>query len=174
MKTKNTINKESIETIRTADIRALKHQAATTPLRRARICLHRDQCDPLQDMVIVLCRDTHIAPHKHERKVESLHLIEGSFYLVTFDRHGRVVNKVLVSLEDPSGTLICRVKENVWHTLLPLSKFVVIHEVIRGPFQGAVKKKSASWAPQKKSEIKDFRISLLKGSPSAQRGRRAR
>lgn len=167
------MSKIGIIKINRVDIRIVKRHAVSAPLKRARICLHKDKNDPLQDMVIALCKDSYIAPHKHERKVESLHAIEGSFYLVTFDTSGRVIEKVLVNQKNPRGLLVCRIKKNIWHTVIPLSAFVVFHEIIRGPFQGETRKEIADWAPKKESEIKAFISALLKGTqPVLRRGQR--
>jgi len=138
------------------EIRKLKHQALAAPLKRARLCLHKGKDDSLQEMIIVLCKDSYVMPHAHKGKDESLSVLEGSFYLVIFDEHGRVIEKIILRQHGQRSHFLCRVKESVWHTVVPLSDFVVIHEIIKGPFKGGARKKNAPWVPQKKDEIKNF------------------
>lgn len=130
-------------------IKKLKAQAESAPLKRARLCLHKDEFDSLQEMVIVLCKDSYIKPHRHKGKDELIHVMEGSFYLFTFDGRGRVIERVLLKQSGSRSYLLCRVRENMWHTIMPLSRFVVFHEVIRGPFRGAKAKEFAPWAVDK-------------------------
>lgn len=135
--------------IEKGEIIRLKSLAKAAPLKRARLCLHKDESDPLQEMVIVLHRDSYIKPHRHKEKDESIHLISGSFYLFTFDALGRIAERVLMKQNGSGSYSLCRVRKNVWHTIVPLSKFVVFHELIRGPFRAAKAKELAPWIADK-------------------------
>ena len=63
----------------------LKQAADASPLRRARVCLHRGAQDTVQEMIIALCEDVLFRPHRHHGKTESFHIIEGALDLVIFD-----------------------------------------------------------------------------------------
>lgn len=154
-------NKGGVIKIKRKEMQKLKQQALAAPLKRARLCLHKDELDPLQEMIIVLCKDSFVAPHQHKGKDESLHVVQGSFYLVIFNEHGRVIEKVLVKQKDHQGYLLCRVREGTWHTVIPRSNFVVIHEIIRGPFRRVKARKSDAWVPRQKAEIKKFINAVL-------------
>lgn len=123
--------------------------------------MHKDEKDPLQEMVIVLCKDSYIRPHRHKGKDESIHVMEGAFYLVIFNANGLVVEKILVKKNSSQGYPLCRVKENMWHTVIPLSDFVVFHEIIRGPFRGSKGREFASWAPEAGKGTKEFINTVL-------------
>jgi len=143
------------------EINKLKHRAQLAALRRARLCLHKNEKDPLQEMVIVLCKNSYIRPHRHKEKDESIHVIEGAFYLVIFNANGLVSERIFVKQNGSQGHIVCRVKENVWHTIIPLSDFVVFHEVIRGPFRGPKSREFASWAPEEGKIAKEFINTIL-------------
>ncbi len=114
-------------------IEELKKMATNHSLKRARLCLHISNEDQIQEMVIVLDKDTYIRPHRHPKKTESLHLIEGELLVVFFSEEGRVEKSLHLSAEGDMPFLY-RLSESLWHTVIPLSKYVVFHEVITGPF----------------------------------------
>jgi len=59
-------------------IESLKNAARSSDMRRARICLHGNLQSPVQEMVIALCSDSIVEPHRHPvHKPESYHLIDG-------------------------------------------------------------------------------------------------
>src|SRR5262245_15632112 len=59
-------------------IDVLRRAAAASPKRRARLCAHPGTEDLLHEMLIVLGRDSYVAPHRHIGKSESFHLIDGA------------------------------------------------------------------------------------------------
>ena len=125
----------------------LKRLAMESPLRRARICLHADREDPLHEMVIAFCQDSYVAPHRHHNKSESFHLIEGQVMIVTFNEAGEPTYRV--TLGDPSSgkPSIYRLNCKLWHTVIPLTEFVILHETTNGPF---VRHQTdyATWGPK--------------------------
>lgn len=112
----------------------LKQQAAKSARRRARICAHRQPDDAVHEMVIVLCADSYVHPHKHMKKTESFHIIEGRLDVAVFDDYGAVVD--VIELGDPSTgkPFFYRLADSLFHTLLIQSEFLVMHEVTNGPF----------------------------------------
>ena len=66
----------------------LKGVASDNPLRRARLCLHRSDDELLHEMIIALTRDCIFAPHRHEAKSESYHMIEGRMIFIMFENDG--------------------------------------------------------------------------------------
>ena len=72
----------------------LKRQAASNDRRRARICAHKTNDDSLHEMLIAIVAGSYIHPHKHTRKIESFHIVEGSVDIVLFDDAGSIVDVV--------------------------------------------------------------------------------
>ena len=141
---------QEIIEINQAQLENLKRAAAVSPLKRARLCLHHSHDDKVQEMVIAFCRGTYNRPHRHQNKTESFHVIEGNLMVVFFDDVGQVVRRIELGPYDSNGgknrTFLYRLSSGLWHTVVPLSEFVIIHETTAGPF---IKEESefAAWGP---------------------------
>jgi len=137
---------QDIIEIHAEQLAALKLAAAAAPVRRARLCLHHDHADTVQEMVIAFCRDTYNRPHRHRNKSESFHVIEGRLAIVLFDDAGNPTRQV--HLGPPGGSLpfLYRLSSDRWHAVLPLSEYVVIHETTTGPFELG-QTEFATWSP---------------------------
>lgn len=115
-----------------AAIESLKAAAQSSPLRRARFCLHSSNESSVQEMVIALLKDSVVEPHKHPSgKPESYHLIEGAMDVHIFDPRGHKVQLIPLRL---NGARMYRIRGNVWHQPLAVSDYAVYHEVYTGPF----------------------------------------
>ena len=111
----------------------LKKIALSHPLKRSRLCLHKDRNDPVQEMIIVAHKDSYIEPHRHPlNKPESYHIIEGVLEVKIFSDQGQVIKNFF--LGDSSNLKIYRIEGNIWHQPIPLSEWVIYHEVYTGPF----------------------------------------
>lgn len=139
-------NQEIIE-IDQPQLEELKRAAAGSPLKRARLCLHHSHDDKVQEMVIAFCRGSYNRPHRHQNKTESFHVIEGELLVVFFDDLGHVTRQLkLAAHGKAAGSFLYRLSSELWHTVIPLSDFVVIHETTTGPFiQG--ESEIAAWSP---------------------------
>lgn len=128
--------------IQTAEYKELKQtlidelieRASHESLRRARVCLHNNHEDQVQEMVIAFCRDSYIPPHRHLNKSESFHMIHGEIMVVLFDDDGNVVQLIQMGEITSGKTTIFRLNSCQWHMIIPLSNVVVLHEVTTGPF----------------------------------------
>ncbi len=142
-------------------IRDLKNAAAASPRRRARLRLHHENSDAVQEMIIALCRDLLFAPHRHARKTESFHLIEGELYVLVFEDDGSVRHAIHMG-PPGSGRQYCyRLCEPAWHAILPKTDFVVFHETTAGPFQQDTASQFAPWAPKALAPLRAFLESSL-------------
>jgi cupin fold WbuC family metalloprotein len=140
------IDQDIIE-INQTQLEELKLSAANAPLRRARLCLHQTHDDRVQEMVIAFCRDTYNRPHRHRNKTESFHVIEGDLLIIFFDDHGRVLRRIRMGPYRDRQTFLYRLSNSLWHTVVPLSEFVIIHETTTGPFiKGETE--FAPWGPE--------------------------
>lgn len=118
-----------------AAIAELLCAARRAPLRRARLCLHDGPDDPLHEMIIALCRDSYVAPHRHQRKTESFHMLAGEVDVVVFDDDGLPIASHTLSAENPDIPRVMRLQKSVWHSVLMRTEYAVIHEVTNGPFR---------------------------------------
>lgn len=125
----------------------LKAAAAAAPQKRARLCLHRDDGDPLHEMIIVFHRDTLITPHRHVGKSESFHVLLGALDVLIFDDGGRPERRVRIGSADDGRNPVYRLSAPLWHSVLVRSEFAAIHEVTNGPFDPA-RTVEAPWAPR--------------------------
>ena len=111
----------------------LKKLASEHPLKRSRICLHESLDAVVQEMIIVAHQTAYIEPHKHPiGKSESYHVLEGRLLVKIFEDAGRCTKSMI--LDQNSVCKMYRIKGNVWHQPIPLSEWVVYHEVFTGPF----------------------------------------
>ena len=94
-----------------------------------RICLHKDSLDKHHDMVILQQRKNFYLPHKHLKKGETYHIIKGSMASILFKDNGKI-KKIYKLVKDD----IFRTPLNTYHTMVPLTKFVIYHESKIGPF----------------------------------------
>lgn len=144
-------NKDNIVKIDNKKIQSLKKEAFNNPSKKVRLCLHKNVMDPLHEMIIVQKKEVYVRPHKHKFKTESFHVIEGSFIVVIFDNEGKVVSKIIMG-NKRGNNLLCRLGENIWHMIIPISDFVIFHEITNGPYKKKEHSIFAPWAPDGKNE----------------------
>ena len=111
----------------------LKKIALGHPFLRARICLHESLDNKVHEMIIVAHIDGNMPPHRHPAdKPESYHILDGKLQISIFNDDGSV--KETFSLSDDSHPKMYRIKGGVWHQPIPLTEWVIYHEVATGPF----------------------------------------
>jgi cupin fold WbuC family metalloprotein len=109
----------------------IKRDAESVVRKRARICLHPTNHSPLHEMFIALSGKGYVKPHKHLKKSESFHLVEGDIAVILFDDNGHVTQSIRLST---LSTRYYRLEAGTFHTIIVLSELAVIHEVTDGPF----------------------------------------
>jgi cupin fold WbuC family metalloprotein len=148
-------NSEDIALVDDGWIRFLKERASGSPLRRSRLCLHRTHDDPVQQMIIVMCRDVLFRPHRHHAKNESFHMIEGLLDLIFFDDNGRPEQAIRMGPLGSDAVFSHRLCVSRFHAVLPLSDFVVLHEITTGPWtEGDAE--FGPWAPTDMGALRSF------------------
>lgn len=153
-------NHESFVSIDLTMIESVKFLAQSSPMRRARINLHHQSDNLVQEMVIALCRDTLIRPHRHIGKTESLHAIQGRTRIVFFDNYGRITRKICIGDIGSGFPVLYRISSPEWHTVLPIDDVTVLHEVAEGPFDVA-HNSYPEWGPQTDDELRPFLSKLI-------------
>ncbi|MCF7916162.1 MAG: WbuC family cupin fold metalloprotein [Candidatus Omnitrophica bacterium] len=158
-------NKSDIIKVDKKIIQSLKDKSIEASDGKARFCLHKELGDSLHEMIIVLRKDVYVRPHKHCFKTETFHLVEGKIKIVIFNDRGKPYRKMLLNRKGKNPNLVCRLEKAIWHMVIPLTNFVVFHEITNGPYQGKEDSIFASWAPEEgnKLKIKKF-ISKIVGN----------
>ncbi|MCC7205180.1 MAG: WbuC family cupin fold metalloprotein [Phycisphaeraceae bacterium] len=129
----------------------LTREARTAPLGRARLCLHRSTRDAIQEMVIAFRRDSLVRPHRHPERCESVHVIRGKGVVLIFDDTGKVTRRIDLAALGQARQCehwMYRLCEGLWHTLVPMSDDLVIHEASQGPFEQSGGGSFAPFAPE--------------------------
>lgn len=155
-------SREPIFSITRKPMSDLRRLAAESPLGRARICAHHSPADVVQEMLIVVMRESYIRPHKHLAKSESFHMIEGEMDVLIFSDDGLLENVIAMSAYKDSANFYYRLCIPKFHTLVLKSEWALFHETTSGPFnpEDSV---GAPWAPSEKgmpSDIQSFRSGL--------------
>ena len=112
-----------------------------------RVCLHKNSKSTHHDMIILQQQKNFYPPHKHLRKGETYHIIKGSMVCILFSNSGKILRVCKLKKND-----IFRTPVNKFHTMFPLTKFVIYHESKTGPF---LKKKDSIFSEWSKKLTKD-------------------
>jgi glucose-6-phosphate isomerase len=140
-------SKEIIEVNRDT-VNYLKQQASNSPRGRYRLCLHRSNDHPINEMVIIGNQTTYFRPHRHPKgRDESYYIIEGRMVVFIFDDNGNVVRMLDMGEYQSGLTVLYRLCSNLWHLPVSLTERVVYHEVLTGPFKKEDTVEYASWSP---------------------------
>jgi cupin fold WbuC family metalloprotein len=134
-------------------IELLKSQAVRNERGRARICAHKHASDSLHEMLIAMRRDTYIRPHRHSKKVESFHLIDGAADIVIFDEAGEIDDVIELR---PDGDFFYRLQTPRYHTVVINSPVFVVHEVTNGPFEPTQSDFASFSPPEDDDRSSDF------------------
>lgn len=117
-------------------------QLAADGGKNVRVCLHDGPEAEHHDMVILEHRGKYYRPHKHLRKGEAFHIIEGYMGIFCFEDTGAVADACVLEPGD-----IYRVGVNMYHAVMPLTDQVIYHENKPGPFEGECDSIYPDWAP---------------------------
>ena len=106
-----------------------------SPLRRTRVCMHKNVSDRMQEMFIAFDGTTYVRPSFHKDKDESFHMIDGFAKYVFFDKTGEPISDVRLGPYESDLPFYCRIPANLSHSLIVYSKNALAHEVGEGPFE---------------------------------------
>ncbi|QQO22532.1 WbuC family cupin fold metalloprotein [Bradyrhizobium diazoefficiens] len=148
---------DAIVTANDATIAELKRIAAGNPRLRSRLCTHPDPSSGLHEMLIVHHREAYVRPHKHFGKPESFHVIEGSAQVVIFEDDGRIRDVLEMAPYGQGKHFYYRMPEQVFHSILITSEWLVFHETTAGPFDPS-RTAFPDWAPDGNdaAEVQDY------------------
>ena len=129
-----------------AQIEKAKAAARRNSTGRARINAHPSLDSETQEMFIAFVRGSYVRPHRHSRKRESFHVVQGLLDAVSFDDEGRVTKQVRLGTFDSGHPFYFRSEVNDWHCFIVRSKIAVVHETTQGPFEPG-ESEFPTWAP---------------------------
>ena len=148
-------NEENIIQVGETWLEQIKESALASPRGRARLLLHHGEDDPIQEMLIVFAKDAQIRPHRTLNKSESFHVLEGRLKMIMFDDSGAVIESFEMGPAGSGSTFMTRFARGPWYTYVPLTEFVVTHEITKGPFSPD-DTATPDWAPEEGPELQAF------------------
>jgi len=126
---------DAVTKIDYADIEFLKCKATGNTRKRIRVCCHLEIQDKLHEMLIVHAKGIYVRPHEHKEKSESFHIIQGELYVIIFHRDGSISEAIKMNEFSSGEVFYYRLSESYFHTVIPISDYVVFHETTNGPFR---------------------------------------
>lgn len=138
--------------INEAFISKTSEKAKVSSRLRQNFNFHKEDSATLQRMLNALELDTYIQPHKHENpdKVEAFFILRGRILVVEFDDEGNITEHIV--LDTNEGNYGTEIAPRTWHTIICLEAGSVAYEVKDGPYNAAVDKSFALWAPSEGDE----------------------
>ena len=154
-------NSEELLFINNDLVEQIIEEANQSQRHMARLLMHFDHEDPVQEMLIAMDRNCAVMPNRSSGRSESLQVVQGELLLVIFDDNGNVVKRIEMGPYGSDKTFLYRLSSTPWHTMIPLSKIVVVHEVIEGPFLNS-SDPLPDWVPDNTEDLKLFIDKLFK------------
>jgi cupin fold WbuC family metalloprotein len=142
------------------DINSYFDLAYNSERRRSPKIMHK-KGDYINKVFNFILSDSYMQPHLHpgSEKIEKMHLVYGSFALITFDDNGKVTGTNI--LEKDKNEFIA-VPAFSWHTYVMLSDEVIVYEEMNGVYEPSSWKEMASWAPKENTLEADKYLESLK------------
>ena len=112
-------------------IQELKIAARNNPRSRARLCLHPNQNDVHQEMLIVMHESAIEMPQRRTIGFDTKVVIEGNAEFIYYDNIGQERRRIFLSQD---GLRYVHTNTSEFHSLKILSEWFVFLEVLKGPF----------------------------------------
>ena len=125
---------EPIFTISERGIHELKCLANINTSGKVRICCHKAKGNLIHEMLIVIKKGSQVKIHKHVNKPEAFHIIEGHLRITLFDDFGKIIKTIEMSDFQSGKAFYYRLEDPLFHSVIPMSEYVIFHEITKGPF----------------------------------------
>jgi cupin fold WbuC family metalloprotein len=154
--------KNKISTLTDQDIEYHFDLAKNSERKRSPKILHK-KGDYVNKVFNFILSESYMQPHLHpgSEKIEKMHLVHGSFALITFDDNGKVIETNI--LEKEKNEFIA-VPAFSWHTYVMLSDEVIVYEEMNGVYEPSSWKEMASWAPKENTSEADKYLESLRAN----------
>ena len=115
----------------------LKAAAIASPKGRARINLHSSHDSRIQEMIVAFTNRGGCPFHVHEETLESYLVLEGRGRFEIDEPSTASDGISFIEIGEYSSGLpfVIRNESSLPHRIVPLTEFLIIHEVARGPFK---------------------------------------
>ena len=123
----------------------------------ARVCLHSNYKDTLQDMVLIQHSKNFYPPHKHVNRYDTYHVLDGCLGVVIFDSKGKVTKTYKLK-----KNFFYKTPKNKYHLTLPMTTKVIYHEYRSGSFNRKTNCIFPSWTPYNTKNKVEFKKKILK------------
>lgn len=114
------------------DIKILDHLVKYSKhnnFKDVRICMHKNKKSVIQNMInLTFKRKKKIDFHKHLKKDEAYQIIKGKMMIEYF--YKKKIKKITLG----SDKILFRISKNIYHRIKPLTKYIIYHEIRKGPF----------------------------------------
>jgi len=139
----NVINAQLIEQAIEASRRSAR--------RRIILPLHKAPADRLHRMLNAVQPGSYVRPHRHQRagKAEAIVVLRGAIHFVAFREDGSLDRHFTLAAGSPDVGV--DIEPAVYHTFFALQADTVVFEVKPGPYDAALDKEFAPWAPEEGS-----------------------
>ena len=158
-------NSEELLFINNELVEQIIEEASQSQRHMARLLMHFDHEDPVQEMLIAMGRDCAVMPNRSVGRSESLQIVKGELLLIIFDDNGNVVNRVEMGPAGSGKVFLYRLSSTPWHTMIPLTKMIVVHETLEGPFKQS-SEPLPDWVPGDSESLKRFLKEIEKQAAS--------
>ena len=148
-------NSEELLFINNDLVEQIIEEASQSQRYMARLLMHFDHEDPVQEMLIAMGRDCMVMPNRSIGWSESLQIVNGELLLIVFDDNGKIVQRVEMGPTGSDKVFLYRLSSTPWHTMIPLSEIVVVHEALQGPFNNS-SEPLPDWVPGDSQDLKQF------------------
>ena len=127
-------------------VEVLRERALSSDKKRCRLCTHQNSDALQQEMLIVMHKDSYVAPHRHKGKSETFTVLEGEVDALIFDESGNLIEILPMGPYGSGKNFFYRMPENVYHTMTFKTDWLVYLETTIGPFD-KLTSQSPDWAP---------------------------
>lgn len=136
-----------LKRITTQDLAALSAAAVARPRGRANWDLHTGPGDRVQRFCNAIEPGSYVRPHRHAEagKWEMTIALAGGVALVLFTPDGTLTERIILAAAGP--TLGAETSPGTWHSFAALEPGSVLFELKPGPYDPALDKDFAAWAP---------------------------
>ena len=126
-------------------IQDLVMKAASSPRKRQNLNLHQELSDPVNRFLNAGLPESYIRPHRHRLgKWELVSVLQGSLDAIIFAADGRIEQRCALAA---GSTNLIEIHGGQWHTFTFQAPVAVVLEVKPGPYEPALDKEFADWAP---------------------------
>ncbi len=116
----------------------------------ARICLHADPADPVQDMIIAKTRAAPVRPGQHRSRSQTLQVLRGRLAVLVFEGAGTVTGCHILDPECP----VLRIEAGTDYADFPRTEVAVYREVLAGPHEPGEWVEATWWPPDQEGRAR--------------------